>query len=583
MNTTSLFIPIRKVDEANRIVYGVMTAEVVDKSGEIFDYATGKAAIQAWSDEQAEISGGKSKGNVREMHGKIAAGKLTDIAFNDASQLVECAAYVSDEGSWTKVLDGTLTGFSIGGGYANRWADPDQPGVKRYTPKITEVSLVDNPCVGIATFEVVKADGSVEMRKFNSSAQEAQPTMTKATESAAVPAPSQVWQATDGTTHATKREALAKNAELLTASLTKGVDAALAAAEGALNKGDEPAAEETVAGGAAAGEPAADAVADADAALASEVSQATTADDAGAAAPSSEAAPEAPATEAAAAPAAEPATTEKAATTGALKKGLYEVSRFADLLQSLVWFQSCVETEALFEKDGSPLPAELKTHLIALADFLRKLVAEETAELFPSTDDEVIEVVDKGASTGALAKFVGEHAELSKAAGATEFVAKLEKAMNKTAAAHLAAMSDHHGTMKKCMDGIAKCMKALGMGDEGEGEDDANKMAKASGLTDEQLTKLEAFDGLAKKFTEQEGRIGDLVKLVEKIAASPAESKGVVNTAAVVVQKDSTGAPSGHGPVEELTKLINAGASPEQTSLAMMKMALSNPQVVSAA
>lgn len=40
----------------------VLTAETPDKAGEVFDYACGKPAVQAWSDEIRAASGGKSLG-----------------------------------------------------------------------------------------------------------------------------------------------------------------------------------------------------------------------------------------------------------------------------------------------------------------------------------------------------------------------------------------------------------------------------------------------------------------------------------------------------------------------------------------
>jgi hypothetical protein len=46
-----LFLSIGKVDAAQRLVHGTLTAEIADKSGEIFDYASGQPAVQAWSDE----------------------------------------------------------------------------------------------------------------------------------------------------------------------------------------------------------------------------------------------------------------------------------------------------------------------------------------------------------------------------------------------------------------------------------------------------------------------------------------------------------------------------------------------------
>jgi len=166
MSQLRLFIPIGKVDEAARTVYGTLTAEIADKSGEIFDYASGKPAVQAWSDEISAASKGKSKGNVRAMHDSIAAGKFTDIVYDDENKRIEGAAKIVDEDEWQKVLEGVYTGFSIGGSYTKRWQDKDNPSLWRFTPKLSEISLVDNPCVPTATFEYIKADGSVEMRKF---------------------------------------------------------------------------------------------------------------------------------------------------------------------------------------------------------------------------------------------------------------------------------------------------------------------------------------------------------------------------------------------------------------------------------
>ena len=163
----NIFIPITKVDVEKRLVYGILNEETPDKSGEIMDYDSAKPAFERWSDEQLLASGGKSMGNVRAMHGSTAAGKLTNISFDDENKRVEGVAKIVDDAEWNKVLEGVYTGFSIGGGYAKRWQDPADPiGVTRYTPTLSEVSIVDNPCHGNATFSVIKRDGSTELRKF---------------------------------------------------------------------------------------------------------------------------------------------------------------------------------------------------------------------------------------------------------------------------------------------------------------------------------------------------------------------------------------------------------------------------------
>lgn len=164
----TVFVPLLKVDEEQRLVYGVMAEEVLDNSNEIFDYDSSKPLFEKWSEHAFNTSGGKSKGNVRTMHGAVAAGKLTDIGFDDAAKRIECCAKVVDDNEWSKVLEGVYTGFSIGGRYAKRWVEKTDDGEKatRYTADPVEVSLVDKPCIPTATFQMIKKDGMVENRLF---------------------------------------------------------------------------------------------------------------------------------------------------------------------------------------------------------------------------------------------------------------------------------------------------------------------------------------------------------------------------------------------------------------------------------
>ncbi len=164
MSDLNLFIPITKVDAQQRLVYGVATAEAEDRAGEICDYASTKPLYEKWSQEIAQSSGGKSRGNLRAMHGNVAAGKVTALNFNDKQKQIEICAKVVDDSEWNKVQEGVYTGFSQGGTYARRWTDDD--GVTRYTAAPSEISLVDLPCLPQAVFEMVKADGSREWRRF---------------------------------------------------------------------------------------------------------------------------------------------------------------------------------------------------------------------------------------------------------------------------------------------------------------------------------------------------------------------------------------------------------------------------------
>jgi hypothetical protein len=161
-----MFIPLRKADAARRLIYGYATAELPDKSGEICDYASTKPYYEQWSADCAKASSGKSFGNLRAMHGKIAAGKISSIAFNDDAKRIEIAAKIVDDDEWRKIEEGVYTGFSQGGAYVKRWPDPDRPEFTRYTASPTEISLVDLPCLPEAGFELVKADGVSERRAF---------------------------------------------------------------------------------------------------------------------------------------------------------------------------------------------------------------------------------------------------------------------------------------------------------------------------------------------------------------------------------------------------------------------------------
>jgi hypothetical protein len=161
-----IFVPITKIDAAQRLVYGVVTAEKPDVSGEVCDYSSTKPLYQKWSQNFADATDGKSLGNLRAMHGHVAAGKLVEIAFNDEAKQVEICGKVVDDAEWQKVEEGVYTGFSQGGRYLKRWPDPDRPSLMRYTAEPLEVSLVDHPCLPEATFAVIKADGSTELRKF---------------------------------------------------------------------------------------------------------------------------------------------------------------------------------------------------------------------------------------------------------------------------------------------------------------------------------------------------------------------------------------------------------------------------------
>ena len=162
-----LRIPITKIDRERHEVWGIAAVEEPDRAGEILDYATSKPHFENWSKSFVDATDGKSLGNLRSMHTKIAAGKLIAFTPNDSLKRFEVGAKVIDPTEWAKCEEGVYTGFSIGGDYVGaKWEDPVHKGFKRYTGAPAELSLVDAPCIPGATFEAIKADGSKELRKF---------------------------------------------------------------------------------------------------------------------------------------------------------------------------------------------------------------------------------------------------------------------------------------------------------------------------------------------------------------------------------------------------------------------------------
>lgn len=154
----SLSMPLTKVDQENRLVSGFATLDNVDSQG---DVVLAEASANAFAN---------ARGNIREMHQPIAVGKIVDFReeefYHDGEfyRGVYVTAYVSKgaEGTWEKVLDGTLTGFSIGGNIVEASSEfvKEQNKSVRFIKSydLVELSLVDNPANQLANvFSITKA------------------------------------------------------------------------------------------------------------------------------------------------------------------------------------------------------------------------------------------------------------------------------------------------------------------------------------------------------------------------------------------------------------------------------------------
>jgi hypothetical protein len=157
-----LSMPFSKVDQERRIVSGFATLDNVDKQSDI---VTTEASLEAFK---------KFRGNIREMHQPIAIGKMVsfkeDKYFDPETKKFYSGVYVSTyiskgaQDAWEKVLDGTYTGFSIGG-RMNKWDDAYDEKmdsqiriIKEYD--LVELSIVDTPANQFANIlSVQKVNG----------------------------------------------------------------------------------------------------------------------------------------------------------------------------------------------------------------------------------------------------------------------------------------------------------------------------------------------------------------------------------------------------------------------------------------
>ena len=143
----TLSVPFTKVNREKRTVSGFATLDNLDQTG---DVVTAEASLKAFE---------SFRGNIREMHGSNAVGKMVSFkpeTFYDPTTKefyngVYVDAYISKgaQDTWEKILDGTLAGFSIGGkivdseNEVNKSTGKPVRFIKEYA--LMELSVVDSP------------------------------------------------------------------------------------------------------------------------------------------------------------------------------------------------------------------------------------------------------------------------------------------------------------------------------------------------------------------------------------------------------------------------------------------------------
>ncbi|MGH7033809.1 MAG: XkdF-like putative serine protease domain-containing protein [Stellaceae bacterium] len=144
-----IFVPIAKLDDEQRLVYGYATTEALDAHGEVVK----REAIEAALPHYMRFA------NIREMHQLSAVGVAKEAEFDEKGLYLK--AKVVDDEAWAKVKEGVYKGFSIGGRVTQR----DAADRKLITGvELNEISLVDRPANPEAMIEAFKVWGDPALK-----------------------------------------------------------------------------------------------------------------------------------------------------------------------------------------------------------------------------------------------------------------------------------------------------------------------------------------------------------------------------------------------------------------------------------
>lgn len=429
------FAKMEEKPDGTHEVWGIATLEQPDSDNEICCYETAVPVYQAWSSKALKRTSGNgqepSLGNLRVQHGSEVGGKVTKLEFKDSEKEIWLGSEPIDS-MVTPLKKGMYTGYSQGGSYAWRsCADCDSPmpmeqgnnyckSCKKTVPvmyglkRISEVSYVDSPAIGIG-FQSVKANGSCEMVKFSKKENVVMKTKRVAGEDLPAanfahvgdPEKTDTWKLPIKFSSEEKTKRHIRNA-LARIDQTKG-----------MSDDEKTKAKEKI--HAAATTHGID-VAESSAKSVQVVEMLK-------------------------------AHIDKTAESRGMAKGLYAVSRAAEMLQGFasLWEQSVYERE--IEGDDSEVPDELKDLLDSFTETFIAMATEEAREL----------AANKKADTS-----TGDKTMTPEEIAAQE---ALQKAAKKSLASHFAKMSnfhekkaDHHEALAEHHDALADLHKAAHSG-----------------------------------------------------------------------------------------------------------------------
>ena len=226
-----------------------------------------------------------------------------------------------------------------------------------------------------------------------------------------------------------------------------------------------------------------------------------------------------------------------------VKKGMYGLSRFGDILAGIASLCADTQWEADYEKDGSPLPAQLRDWIAAGIAIYRTMAEEETNELIAS-----LQAQGSGGSAVTMSEKGGD----------------VQKAGARFSKATKAALASVHKMIRECDKG----MGALGYEKDDDG-DDTSMSDKPEDVQKGDPEPKPSED--VTKLSEQVTSLGDqLRKAMDRIAQlekQPAAPKGalrVVDKSDDIAGLNNESTPSiepvrkADGSIDEVATLVKA-------------------------
>jgi hypothetical protein len=493
------FAPLTKIEEqtdGTLLVHALITAQQPDLEKEVCDYASTKefyAKRAAENLQKTSIPGmTPSVMPVREMHQLKAIGAGRSVEYNDATKSIHALTHIVEPTAVLKFRSGVLIGFSQGGDYVKKWADPDFPGCTRYTADPFEWSAVDAPCLPSALVDSMKGR-TVTLCKAAGAAVEIP---------LVIPAPSDLRM------EKMERQ-LGSVLELLKEKKTKRVDGADLTADCFAHVGDP---DDTSTWKLPIKFPGDDEKTEShirNALARFEQTEGMSAEDKKKARAKIVAAAKEHGIEVS--DEADKAAIARVCAKISLKKGMYEVSWLADIVEGLNWLCLQTEFERDLEDDGSKVPDGLREAWLALLAEFKAMAIEEADELAA------------GAAKGAKGMKITDQAGLLKAAKSIH--EHLEKHMEMHKAHHEkleGVLAKDHPIIKghqAMIDHCDKCMKAAKDamdGEEPKGESEEEKARKAAAAA-------AAADPITKAITAALAPLtAEIEALKAKLATTPA-------------------------------------------------------------